>query len=283
MIGFIFRRSAIIIATALALSSSVDAQSAHELFQQALSKERAEGNLQEAIKLYQRVADAASADHALAAKAMLQLGRCYEQLGNAEARSAYERLIARYPDQTDVVAQAKTRLAAMRTPPAREPAVMSVQPLPEIGKDGELLAIAPDRVKAIVMDYSKGQNIALYDFSRKQRRFVTNLDWADGWTYFAVWSPDGRRIAYVQNSNRNDEFEVRVTALDGQSRTVHHSGALPVHPVGWTPDGKTMIVVVGRRQDLGDRHAAGWRRRVHTAAVVWMDVRLARCATAAVT
>ena len=242
----LFRRLAFIIGATLALSAPMRAQSAHELFQQALSKERAEGNLTEAIKLYQRVVDTASADHALAAKALLQLGRCYEQLGNTEARNAYERLIARYPDQTEVVAQAKSRLAAMRTPAVREPAVMSVQPVPEIGKDGELLAISPDRLKAIVMDYSKGQNIVLYDFSKKQRRFVTNLDWADGWTYFAVWSPDGRRVAYVQNSNRNDEFEVRVATLDGQSRIVHRSGALPVQPVGWTPDGKTMIVVASR-------------------------------------
>src|SRR5262245_4655152 len=94
----VFRRL-VIITTALALSSAVGAQSGHELFQQALSKERAEGNLTEAIKLYQRVVDTASTDHALAAKALLQLGRCYEQLGNTEARTAYERLIARYPDQ----------------------------------------------------------------------------------------------------------------------------------------------------------------------------------------
>src|SRR5262245_61288897 len=113
MTAHVFRYSVIVGATALALTSPMGAQSGHELFQQALSKERAEGKLQEAIALYQRVVDVASADHALAGRALLQLGRCYEQLGNSEARTAYERLIARYPEQTDLVSQAKVRLTAL--------------------------------------------------------------------------------------------------------------------------------------------------------------------------
>src|SRR5262245_61968434 len=154
----ILRRSVIILATAVALSSAVGAQSAHELFQQALSKERAEGNLAEAIKLYQRVVDTASSDHALAAKALLQLGRCYEQLGNTEARNAYERLIARYPDQADLVAQAKSRLALLVAPSSPSHSAMTLRPLPDVTKDGELLSVSTDGTKAIVMDYSKGQN-----------------------------------------------------------------------------------------------------------------------------
>src|SRR5262245_54769644 len=148
------KRSAVIIATALALSSSMGAQSGYELFQQALSKERAEGKLQEAIVLYQRVVDVASADHALAAKALLQLGRCYEQLGNTEARTVYERLIARYPDQTDLVAQAKARLAVLVPAPARP--TMTVRPLNDAVRNAELGAVAPDGSRAIVMDYPDG-------------------------------------------------------------------------------------------------------------------------------
>src|SRR5262245_26214424 len=183
------KRSAVIIATALALSSSMGAQSGYELFQQALSKERAEGKLQEAIALYLRVVDVASADHALAAKALLQLGRCYEQLGNTEARSAYERLIARYPDQIDLVAQAKARLTALvRTQQTATSAAMTIQRLPDIESGTGLLAVSPDGSKAIVWDFSKGQNLALYDFAMKQTRVLTDLDWIAGHTDLPVWS-----------------------------------------------------------------------------------------------
>jgi Tol biopolymer transport system component len=246
----ILRRSAIILAAALALGSPTGAQSAHELFQRALSKERAEGNLQEAIKLYQRVVDTASADHALAAKALLQLGRCYEQLGNTEARAAYERLIARYPDQTDVVAQAKSRLVALvrSSPPTTTPGSMTVQPLPDV-KD-MILTISHDGTKAIVWDFSKGQNLALHDFSRKQRRVLTEVDYSAGLIDFAVWSPDARRVAYQQNNyqqGKDVSSELRVTTLDGRSSTIHRTDRYGgVQPVGWTPDGATVVAVVGR-------------------------------------
>ena len=264
MIGPVFRRSSIVIATALALTSPIIAQSAHELFQQALSKERAEGNLGEAIKLYQRVVDAASSDHALAAKALLQLGRCYEQLGNAEARTAYERLIARYPDQAELVAQAKSRLAVLvRVPTSATSAGMVVKPLPAIDIPSNLVAVAPDDTKAIIVDYSRGQNIVLYDFSKKQRRFLTELDWLMGWTYFAVWSPDARRVAYLQSDFASKTFDLRVTTLDGRSSVVYHvEGEQPVQPVGWTPDGATLIVVVQRPDKtwaLGTLPATGGR------------------------
>jgi Tol biopolymer transport system component len=252
--GNVFRYWAIVVATALAFSSSMAAQSAHELFQQALSKERAEGNLAEAIKLYQRVVDTASTDHALAAKALLQLGRCYEQLGNMEARSAYERLIARYPDQADAVAQAKSRLAALvrMAPPAATPTAMTVRPLPDVGD--MTLAVAPDGTKAIVMDFSKGQNLALYDFSNRQRRLLTDLEWSRGLINFAVWSPDARRVAYQQNNFQGDvrgdgkaTSELRVTTLDGRSSVVHRIDSYGgIQPVGWTPDGATLVAVVGR-------------------------------------
>jgi len=245
----VLRRSAIVIATALALSSPMAAQSGHELFQQALSKERAEGKLQEAIALYQRVVEVANADHGLAARALLQLGRCYETLGNAEARTAYERLIARYPDQTDLVTQAKGRLASLvRTPSAKPaPVTMTVRPLPDIGKDGELLTVSTDGSKAIVMDYSQGQNLALYDLAREQQRLLTTLDWSMGWIYYAAWSPDARRVAFQQAGAKNDSFELRVTTLDGQSNLVHRNeGTQLIVPVGWTPDGATLVATVTR-------------------------------------
>jgi Tol biopolymer transport system component len=249
MRGDVLLRSAIIIATTFALASPIGAQSAHELFQQALSKERAEGNLPEAIKLYQRVVDTASIDHALAAKALLQLGRCYEQLGNTEARTAYERLIARYPDQTELVAQAKSRLASLvRPPPASTPGAITVRPLPDVG--AMTLAVSRDATKAIIWDLSKGQNLALHDFSNKQRRLLTDLDWSMGLINFPVWSPDERRVAYQQNNYQRGKdvtSELRVTTLDGRSSVAYRVDLYGgVQPVGWTPDGTSLIVVIAR-------------------------------------
>src|SRR2546428_13361517 len=94
----------------LALASgAVLAQSGNDLFQQALVKERTEGNLPEAIKLYQTIVQKYGSDRKLAAKALFQMGQAYEKLGSAEARKAYERIAREFADQKEVAADANGR------------------------------------------------------------------------------------------------------------------------------------------------------------------------------
>ena len=87
--------------------------SGHATFQQALAKERVDGNLQEAIRLYERVVTEFASDRALAAKALVQVGLCYEKLGRDEAVKAYERLVRDFADQEGAVAHARARLSAL--------------------------------------------------------------------------------------------------------------------------------------------------------------------------
>src|SRR5687767_2711273 len=86
------------------------AETPQELFQKALVKERSEGKLDEAIQLYRRAVDSAGKDRALAAKALVQLGECYEKLGSTEARKQYDRVLREYADQKEAVAAARARL-----------------------------------------------------------------------------------------------------------------------------------------------------------------------------
>src|ERR1700690_4059868 len=85
-----------------------------ELFQKAVTQERAAGNLEEAIKLYQRVATEFASDRALAAKALVQAARCYEKLGQDKAVKIYEQVARDYNDQREPATQARGRLAALR-------------------------------------------------------------------------------------------------------------------------------------------------------------------------
>jgi Tol biopolymer transport system component len=240
------------VAAVVACSAIVASQtpSGHALFEQALAKERVEGNLQEAIKLYERVVTEFALDRALAAKALVQIGLSYEKLGRDEAVRAYERLVRDFADQREAVDQARARLAALvRTSPATAtPASTTVQALPDV--DHMTLAVSPDGTKAIVWDYSKGQNLALYDFSKKQKTLLTAVDWGAGLINFAVWSPDARRVAYQQNNYQQGKditTELRVTTLDGRSSVVHRlDGYTGIQPVGWTPDGVMLVAVIGR-------------------------------------
>jgi hypothetical protein len=228
----------------------VGAQSPQQLFQQALSMERAEGKLDEAIRQYERVLAEAGADRALASRALLQIGRCYEKLGETRARDSYERLVRDYSDQPQVVAEARTRLASLaRTAPAAAPAAASIRPLPKIGV-GDLQAISPDGSKVVVGDYSKGQNLAVYDFASRQTRLITDLDWTNHVAWGAAWSPDGRQVAYAQTPWKSGSIaELRVTDLAGDSRTIFRHESAPdrhVRPAGWLPDGTAILALVER-------------------------------------
>jgi Tol biopolymer transport system component len=242
-----------VVAAVAVCSTVISSQtpSGHALFEQALAKERVEGNLEAAIRSYERVVTEFASDRPLAARALVQIGLCYEKLGRDDAIRAYERLVRDFTDQKDAVDQARARLAALvRMPPTSTPAGMTVQQLPDVKE--MTLAIAPDGTKAIVWDFSTGQNLAVHDFSRKQTRPLTDLDWSKGMINFAVWSPDSRRVVYQQAVFETDKAgvasELRVTTLDGRSSLVYRvaDAFYDPQPVGWTPDGTTLIVVASR-------------------------------------
>ena len=104
---------AILMGAMLALGA-LPLQNGHDQFQKALAKERGEGNLEEAIALYQKVIDETK-DEALAAQAQLRIGFCYEKLGREEARKAFQKVLDNYPAQADSVKTAREKLALLQS------------------------------------------------------------------------------------------------------------------------------------------------------------------------
>ena len=83
------KKYSILIAVLIVLSlsfGSITVQNGYDLFQKALAKERAEGNLEEAIALYQQVIKEAK-DESLSAKAQFRIGICYEKLGQKKGKT----------------------------------------------------------------------------------------------------------------------------------------------------------------------------------------------------
>ena len=241
--------------TALSAVISSQSSSGHALFEQALAKERVEGNLPEAIRLYERVVTEFASDRALGARALVQIGLSYEKLGRDEAVRAYERLVRDFADQQDAVVQARARLAILKqtaTGAAVGQAPSGVRTLPTIEtRTGETLSISPDGTKAAVITYDTGQNLAVFDFATQKMTRLTNFEWAGTslWVYEAAWSPDGRRIAYMQCSNVPKRLcELRVTTLAGESTLITGNLSDTVRPGGWLPDGSAIVVTV-QRQD----------------------------------
>ena len=99
----------------LGLSVPVMAQQAPELYQRGLVQEHAAGHLEDAIALYMQAAQAAGADRALAARALMRAAGSDEKLGHrSDAAKVYAEVLRAYPERSAEVSLAQERLSILR-------------------------------------------------------------------------------------------------------------------------------------------------------------------------
>ncbi len=86
----------------------VRGQTPAEILEQGIYNEETTGDLDEAIKHYRQVLENAKKTETLAAQAQFRLGRCLDKQGKKnEATEAFRKLIEKYKDQKELVAQAR--------------------------------------------------------------------------------------------------------------------------------------------------------------------------------
>jgi hypothetical protein len=159
----------------------------------AQQKETVDGDPRAAITLYRQLADDRTTPPEIAAKAILQIGRCYERLGNnevSEARKAYERVVAQYAGQSASVAEAKTRLAALGLKPTPAGGTVALRRVRSI--DGVLpSAISQDgRIAAVL----QGSRLNMVDLETGRSEPLTSAGAVESSSGLAV-SPDARFVA----------------------------------------------------------------------------------------
>lgn len=228
-------------------------------FEKAVLLEEASGKLEEAIALYRKVAAGAS-DEALAAQAQLRVGMCYEKLGKQEARSAYQRVLDRFPAQKEAVFLARERLARLdagRMPAGRTVTVReflrggeySVGKIsdPTIGA-GEFTTTSDGRM-FVYTDWNTG-DLIVNDFSTGETRALYGVNWLKSTEFFEapVLSPDEKKVAYLNVAwpNQVDVFRIQIDSLKGGSReTVYEAkDSADVYPYDWSPDGQTILATL---------------------------------------
>jgi Tol biopolymer transport system component len=226
-------------------ATTEEAQSGNDLFQQALSKERAEGKLEEAIQLYERIVKDFASDRTLAARTLLQLGRCYDKLGKVEARRTYERLVREYADQRVFADEARARLAALDAPRAATTAggIVTRQVTSAIGVFG---TPSPDGRYLSGTDWTTG-DLVIQDLTTKDlRRLTQKGSWAksSAFAMSSMISPDSGQVAYVWFEPATEPqslgFDLRIAARDGSRSRVlyHHVETGFLWPTDWSPDGR---------------------------------------------
>lgn len=249
----------LILGAALALSlgaiqkDTQKALSAEAQLQAAITKETVEGDLKGAIELYQKIAD--GSDHAVAAKALVRMGQCYEKLGSAEARKAYERVVREFADQEEMVAAARARLAVLGRGPDSAPGVTVRQvwaAAPWYGAQG-----APSRDGTYLTFRTAGEDLAIRDLATGKIRQLTKHQSGRQSAWNSVPSPDGKQIAYLWREA--GAWELRVVGLDGAEPRVlcrkADEDAVRPFPTDWSPDGASILAVLWHFLDPGSEIA----------------------------
>jgi Tol biopolymer transport system component len=195
------------------------------------------GDYRAAVRVFEDVAR--GPDRGLAARGLLYLGLAHERLGATEARAAYQRLVRDFADQTDVVAQARARLASLEAARAlRRPRTVTARRLwgAEFTPTGP-----PSPDGRLLPGFAGSDEIAVRDLvTLETRRLAAPV--ANQVVAGARFSPSGSQVASCWLVGPS-EFEVRVSAVTGErARTIVRRPALRAQLVAWFPDGAGLLL-----------------------------------------
>jgi Tol biopolymer transport system component len=224
-------------------------QTAEELYQAALYEEEVQGNLENAIEVYQRILEEYTDSRTVGAKAQLHIGLCYEKLGLQEAQQAYRQVIDDFPEHTDEVDVARNRLASLeralaelnRQPSFRKIEIASKPRNGVLSPDGNELAFISDGGVWVVPLHGKvdpdiaGEPVHIAE--------VPGV-WDNG--SLMAWSADGELIAVNGGSEDEDEDAVSLIPVGGGDARVvnvpNRGGHAWSYRLGLSPDGGQVAV-----------------------------------------
>lgn len=236
--------------------SGQQAASPEALLGRAQHQQEVEGNVNAAIATYKQVIAHPKATRALVARALLLMGACYEQLGNADAKRAYERIVKEFSDLGDTASAAKARLADLNNLGGATRAPSSEMAMRRIyeGKGLDWChGITSDGRYLSFLDWDTG-NVGVLDIrTGSVRRVTTAGSVASGeFGECSVFSPDDRRVAFYWSSKTGEEL--RIADADGTGlRTVYRDADRAyLQPLDWSADGRLILMLRYHRNGQRD-------------------------------
>jgi Tol biopolymer transport system component len=245
----------------LAISITLAGQNTpKEMLNNAIYLEQVNGDLAKAMEIYKKLVDDYPDDRAVVAEALYRMGLTNEKMGTRNAKNYYEKVVSGYTDQPEMVKLARARLSRIldaeksfsgswleRTKKEGEGiyAVNYYEKSPGQTEDKSLegSSISPDGTKTAGIDYSIGQNVAIFDLDTREIQLITKYNWTDdngAITYYPVWSPDSKEIAfsYIDLSG----CKIKISTLDGKTRDVLKNNLeFQIVPRQWSVDGSSIL------------------------------------------
>ena len=229
---------------------------AERWLQRAMQTETVDGDLKSAIEQYKKILGKSGAGREVMAKALVRLGMCYERQGSAEARKQYDRAVREFADQSEAVAQARARLAALNGHGSTESTLAARQLWRNQGGQTvpEEISLSADGRSLLLAHWDSG-DLAVRDMATGEiKRLGLKKSWAESndWAQFSAYSPDQRQVAYVWYSDADNTYQLRTIGVESGAKPrvlikSPHSGYL--RPVAWSPDGKAILTQTWNRTD----------------------------------
>ncbi len=229
------------------LTGSVSAQDnkASASLTTAIYEEEVTGNLNKAVELYLDILKKYPNDRPVAAKTLYHLGLVNEKMGKQKASEYFTRLVNSYPDQTDMVALAKTKLS-------------------ELGDRGVTNTIRGLVTRRVLTDASGVRGNLTAD-----GKFIRSLDWETGdiiqvgveggqisritnkglrteRLYYVegyVFTRDGKQIAFDRETSEGKP-QLLIRNLDGSTLRILYDESSTI-PFDWSPDAGSILALRG--------------------------------------
>ncbi len=230
---------AILLISSLALSQQ--SNKAESLYQEALMQMEGKGNFSKALEVFGQIIKDYPGNRQVSARSQYQIGVCYEKLGKNEAKKAYEQVVKNFADQPQVVAEARTRLAALnaasetgRGPVARRLISGNVQPTIH---NPRTMAPSPD---GRWVAYAQGGVYIRNLESGDVKEIAPSQPTANNW--WVVWSADGRRLAFPQVDTKTKVGAIKIHDLtSGETLAVPGLDASKLYILDWSHDGRYLL------------------------------------------
>jgi len=212
------------------------------------------GDLAEAIRLYQLLINEYPDRDAEVAEALFRLGWCQERTGDPEAVNNYRRVYFNYQGLNVWADQAYARLSQIPGGLAEGSGSNGPVKIAEFGFDVSIPSLSDDARYMTFVNPATG-DLALLDFDSGDKRYLTHsrglLPGGSGaHAVTSRMSPDNQFVAYTW-FNLEGQCELRFVNLQNQTELVLFSDPayLYVQPGDWSRDGESIVGYSVRASD----------------------------------
>lgn len=211
----------------------------------AIYEEEVTGNLDKAADLYLNILKKYPNDRPVAAKTLYHLGLVSEKSGKQKASEYFARLITSYPDQTDMVALAKTKLSELGDSGVTNitRGLVTRRVLPDASGVSGILTADGKYIKRL--DWETG-DVILVDVEGGQTSRITNKGLRTQRLYYVegyAFSRDGKQIAFDRYTAEGKP-QLLIRTLDGSTlRTLYDESS--TIPFDWSPDAGFILALRG--------------------------------------